>query len=362
MKAAVISLGSKSSLWVAEAMKKYFDEVETLDIRNIEINLGEKGFASVLYNGEAIDKYDCVYAKGSFRYATVLRALTILLEKKCYMPFEAPAFTIVHDKILTHQELQRFDIPMPKTYLSTTIDSAKKILKKINYPIIMKFPQGTQGKGVMFAESYAAASSVFDAMHSLKQPILIQEYIETSGVDIRALVVGGKVVACMKRKSASDDKRANLHAGGKAESYELDEQAKRISINTAKALKSEICGVDLLEGIKGHLVIEANLSPGLQGITEATNIDIADKIARFLYEKTNELINSKIVNTKEILEEIGINKPENKELISCVDFRANRMLLPELITRISEFSDDDELLMNVKKGKLSIEKLNISKD
>ena len=134
MKAAVISLGSKSSLWVVEAMKKYFDEVETLDLKNIEINLGEKGFASVLYNGEPIDKYDCVYAKGSFRYATVLRALTILLDNKCYMPLEASAFTIVHDKILTHQELQRFDIPMPKTYLSTTIDSAKKILKKITCP------------------------------------------------------------------------------------------------------------------------------------------------------------------------------------------------------------------------------------
>ena len=362
MKAAVISLGSKSSLWVVEAMKKYFDEVETLDLKNIEINLGEKGFASVLYNGEPIGKYDCVYAKGSFRYATVLRALTILLDNKCYMPLEASAFTIVHDKILTHQELQRFDIPMPKTYLSTTIDSAKKILKKITYPIIMKFPQGTQGKGVMFAESYAAASSVFDAMHSLKQPILIQEYIDTSGVDIRALIVGGKVVACMKRKSASDDKRANLHAGGKAEAFELDEQAKKISINTAKALKSEICGVDLLEGIKGYLVIEANLSPGLQGITEATNIDIADKIAKFLYEKTKEYISSKTIKTKDILEEIGINKPENQELITYVDFRANRMLLPELITKISEFSDDDELLMTVKKGKLSVEKLNISKD
>ena len=86
MKAAVISLGSKSSLWVAESMKKYFDQIDTLDIRNIEINLGGKGFASVLYNGEPIGKYDCVYVKGSFRYASVLRALTILLEGKCTWP------------------------------------------------------------------------------------------------------------------------------------------------------------------------------------------------------------------------------------------------------------------------------------
>jgi ribosomal protein S6--L-glutamate ligase len=194
MKAAIISLGSTSSKWIAEAMSKYFDEVEDIDIREIEVNLGSKEH-KVLYKGEPLGDYDCVYGKSSFRYAGILNAITSLLYKKSYMPIKQEAFSIVHDKLLTHLDLQKHNIPMPVTYLSSTISAARNILKKVNYPIIMKFPQGTQGKGVMVADSYAASSSILDALHSLKQPFIIQEYIETEGTDIRTIVVGERVVA-----------------------------------------------------------------------------------------------------------------------------------------------------------------------
>ena len=110
----------------------------------------------------------------------------------------------------------------------------------VHYPIILKFPQGTHGKGVMVADSYAAASSVLDALDSLNQPALIQEYVETNGIDYRAFVIGDKVVASMKRVAQKDEKRANVHAGGSAEAVVLDAKYKKIAVDTAKCLNLDI--------------------------------------------------------------------------------------------------------------------------
>jgi len=213
MRAALISLGSKSSEWTAEAMRKHFDEVDELDLKDMEINISGKK-SEVLYQGKPIINYDCIFAKGSFRYAPLLRSLTSLLKNKCYMPLSASSFTIGHDKLLTQLRLQKHNIPMPKTYLAATTYAAKQILEKVNYPIIMKFPQGTQGKGVLVADSYASASSMLDALTALNQPFLIQEFVDTGGTDVRAIVVGDKVVAAMKRKADIKEARANIHAGG----------------------------------------------------------------------------------------------------------------------------------------------------
>ncbi|MCK5140446.1 MAG: ATP-grasp domain-containing protein, partial [Thermodesulfovibrionia bacterium] len=211
MRTAIISLGSKSTVMLAEAMEKYFTTVDMLDLRNIEVNLSKE--MEVLYEGKPIQKYDCIYVKGSHKYEQLLRAITASLYNKTYMPIKPIAFNIAHDKIYTQINIQQNKTPMPTTYLSATIPAAKNILKKVNYPIIMKFPHGTQGKGVMFADSFASASSILDALDTLKQPFLIQEYIETGGVDIRVIVVGDKVVAAMKRRAEIGEKRANIHAG-----------------------------------------------------------------------------------------------------------------------------------------------------
>src|SRR3989344_5314062 len=285
MKSAVMSLGSKSSLMIMKAMKNYFDSVDNIDLRDVEVNLGG-GKLDVMYEGRAVPQYSCIYARGSFRYSTLLRAVTRTLYRSSFMPIKAETFTLGHDKLLTHLALQHFSIPMPTTYLASSTRAAKKILNGVTYPIVLKFPHGTQGKGVMFAESYAAASSMLDALFALKQPFLIQEYIETGGVDVRAIVVGDRVVASMKRRAVRGEMRANIHAGGVGEPYILDEKTKRIAIETAVSIGAEICAVDILESAKGPLVIEANLSPGLQGITKATGVDVADKIAKYLFEKS----------------------------------------------------------------------------
>ena len=359
MKAALISLGSKSSQWTAEEMEKYFETVDNINLKELEVNLG-KGKLEILYDGKQLPEYDCIYAKGSFRYAPLLQCITKSLFDKCYMPIVPEAFTIGHDKLLTHLALQQYDIPMPETYLASSLDAAKKTLKKVNYPITLKFPQGTQGKGVMFADSYASASSMLDAFESLKQPFIIQEFLETGGVDIRAIVVGDKVIVSMKRKAVVGEKRANIHAGGKGETCVLDAHTKKIAVDTAKSIKAEICAVDMLESVKGPQVIEANLSPGLQGITKVTEINVADKIAKFLYEKTKEFKEKgKKVGEKKILEDLGIPETETnvQQIITNLDIRSNKILLPKVVNNIAKFDEKEDIIIRVDKGKIFIEKL-----
>lgn len=358
MKAALISLGSVSSKWIYESMKKYFDEVDHINIKYLEMNLDSRK-PEILYRGEPLKKYDCIHIRGSFRYANLLGSMTSTLKNKSYIPFSPDSFSIGHDKILTHVKLQEFRIPMPTTYLSSSITAAKKILERLNYPIILKLPSGTQGKGVLFADSYASASSILDTLHSLNQPFLIQEYVETGGVDIRAIVVGDKVVASMKRVAVEGEKRANIHAGGKGKPVELDFYVKKIAVESAKAVGAEICAIDILDSSKGPVVIEINLSPGLQGIQACTKIDVADKIARYLYKKTKSIYDAKKEKAaSEILVDAGVSDVP-KEIITNVDFRGKRILLPEIATKVSEISENNEVIIRFSSGKVSLEKFDM---
>ena len=370
MRAAIISLGSVSSKLIAKEMETYFDEVEILDIRHIEISVGT-GATGILFQGTPIKEFDCVFIRGSFKYATIQRAIASLLKGKCYMPFSPDVFSIVHDKLLTHLDLERANIPMPKTYLSSSAKAAKELLKILPYPIIMKIPNGTQGKGVMFADSFAAATSILDTLDTLKQPFLIQEFIETNGEDIRVIVVGDKVVACMKRKSSSEDKRSNLHADGKGEQVIPSPEIKKVAIQTAKALGAEICGVDILEGIRKPLVIEANLSPGLQGITSVTGINVASSIAQYLYDQTSCFVEElkKKDHVTKLLSEEGIRQAEPKQkdslqsveskqnIITSLDFRGERVLLPKIVSKSSHFVEDVDYMIEFQEGRVEIKKL-----
>ncbi len=357
MKAALISLGSTSSIMTAEAMKKYFNEVEMLQLKNIEVSLGKDG--GVYYEGKPIDHFDCVYVKGSFRYANLLRSVSAMLENKVpYMPFPAATFSKVHNKLLTHLILQQHDIPMPKTFISSTVEAAKDMLNKLNYPIVMKFPEGTQGKGVMFADSQSSAASMLDALEALNQPFIIQEFIDTEGTDVRALVVGDKVVASMKRRAKVGDLRSNTHSGGSAEAVQIDWKTQELAVKTAKALQADICGVDLLIGPLGPVVIEANISPGLQGISSVSTVDVADEIAKFLYKKTEEVVvKNKKAAAAEVMKDIALEQPQDTQsVITSLTVRGQRILLPEFVTKISGFSEKGEYTIKAAKGKVEIEK------
>lgn len=357
MKAAIISLGSISSRWVYDAMKKYFDSVDHINLKELKVNITSKGM-EITYKNKPLPRYDCIFAKGSFRYSNLLRSITKKLHKESFMPIKAEMFSIGHDKLLTHIELAEKGIAMPTTYVTTNIESTKILLEEVIYPIVLKFPQGTQGKGVMFADSYSSASSVLDAMESLQQSVIVQEYVETGGADIRAIVVGDKVVASMVRKAKMGEKRANIHAGGIGEAVILDSHTQQVAVKTAKALGLDICAVDLLETIKGPVVIEINLSPGLQGITEATGIDVADRIAKHLFSKTKEMKESREKPSAEVLVEEAKNdeNTQAQQIISNLEFRGERILLSNMITKATGFKEDDEYIIEADKNSLKIRK------
>jgi ribosomal protein S6--L-glutamate ligase len=362
MKAALISLGSVSSKWLLEALKKYFKEVDDLNLKDIEVNTG--GDLEILYQGKKIEEYDCVYVKGSFRYQPIMRAIATALYGKTYTPISPHAFTVGHDKVLTQLDLQKNKIPMPKTYLASSVEAAKKVLEKINYPIIMKFPSGTQGKGVMFADSFASASSMMDALSALRQPFLIQEYVETGGEDTRAIVVGNKVVACMKRESKAGEARANIHAGGSGKVCNIDAYTKKIAVEASKVIGADVCAVDILESAKGPVIIELNLSPGLQGITKTTKVDVADKIAKFLHQESKKFKESgKEKSASKIMADIGIKGGDKlKEIITTLDMRGNKILLPSAVTNLTKFNDKDEYIIEAEKDFLAIKKFDTGKE
>lgn len=339
-------------------MKEYFDEVDMLNIKDLEISFsGDK--SEVLYQGEKLKRYDCILAKGSFRYAQLLESITAILEHGCYMPIKSSSFTVGHDKLLTQLALHQADVPMPKTYIVSNVDGAKSLLEKINFPIILKFPNGTGGKGVLFADSMQVANGILDALSALRQPFLIQEYIETGGRDVRAIVIGDRVVAAYQRVASAKEVRANIHSGGTGEPIELDAATKKLCIKAAKACGADIAGVDLLPSHRGPLFLEVNLSPGLQGVTATTNINVADLIAQFLYEQTRERKEQiSAHNTKEIMKELE-EQPEQQEIITALEFRANKILLPQIVTKLTKFNESADYKFTTGKEFLQISKFEI---
>jgi hypothetical protein len=188
---------------------------------------------------------------------------------------------------------------------------------------------------------------------------LLQEYIDTGGVDIRAIVVGNQVVASMKRKAVVGELRANIHAGAKGKACKLDQHTQKIAVEAAKSINADVCGVDILESAKGPVVIELNVSPGLQGITEATKVDVPDKIAAFLHKQTKTLKESgKKQDAKDIFKEIGISEA-GKEMITNLDFRGRRILLPEVVTKLTKLTEEDEVAVYAEKEKVTIKKFKI---
>jgi ribosomal protein S6--L-glutamate ligase len=356
MKAAIISLGSVSSQWILDAMRKYFSEVDEIDIKTVEVTLGEDDF-EVTNFGKVISGYDCIYLRGSYKYSQIKSTITAAFKGKAYQPIKSNAFIVGHNKFLTQLVFQQKKIPMPKSYLAVTAEAVRKVLEKVHYPIIIKFPEGTQGKGVLFVESYASASSMLDALLALNQAFIIQEYIETGGVDYRAIVAGGRVVASMRRQAERKEKRANIHAGATGSGCVLDSKTASLAIKAAEAIGADVCGVDIIEGPKGPLVLEVNLSPGIQGISKATGVDVADEIAKALLRKTEEWKGiRKAESAEEIMQKIYKESGQPNEVITPLIFRGERILLPELATKMSGFKDEGEYVVKFADGKLIVEK------
>ncbi len=188
------------------------------------------------------------------------------------------------DKLRSLQRLSKAGIGMPKTVFTNYSRDVEEVIEHVGgVPVIIKLLEGTQGLGVVLAETRNAAESVLEAFNGLEARVIVQEFIkEAKGADIRALLVDGQVVGAMKRQGKDGEFRSNLHRGGTAEIIKLNEAELKLAMNAARVLKLPVCGVDMLQSARGPLLLEVNSTPGLEGIEGATGKNIAKAIITFI--------------------------------------------------------------------------------
>jgi len=239
----------------------------------------------VLYQGRKLDYFDAIIprigASVTFYGAAVVRQFEMM---KGFTAIESQALIRSRDKLRCLQVLSRAGLGIPKTIFMDYSKDTEGIVEAVGgAPVVIKLLEGTQGLGVVLAENKKAAKSVIEAFHGVKTRIIVQEFIkEAGGADIRAFVVNGEVVGAMKRQAREGEFRSNLHRGGKATLIKLSRQEKHAAVMAARKMGLGIAGVDMLPSKRGPMIIEVNSSPGLEGIEEATNIDIAEKIIQYL--------------------------------------------------------------------------------
>jgi len=199
---------------------------------------------------------------------------------------DSQAIVRSRDKLRSTQILSRAGVGMPKTAFTNYTDDVPALIEQVGgAPVIIKLLEGTQGLGVVLAESAKAAQSVIEAFHNLKARILVQEFIaEAKGADVRAFVVNGEVVGAMRRQGKEGEFRSNLHRGGSGTLVKLSRAEKAAALLATKALGLGVAGVDMLQSQRGPLVLEVNSSPGLEGIEKATGLDIASRIITYTAE------------------------------------------------------------------------------
>ncbi|MEM8638399.1 MAG: 30S ribosomal protein S6--L-glutamate ligase [Cyanobacteria bacterium P01_G01_bin.54] len=240
---------------------------------------------TIVYNGKPLEDFDAIIprigASRTFYGTAVVRQFEVM---GVFSPNESQAISRSRDKLRCLQILAREGIGLPVTGFAHATQDIDGLIETVGgAPLVIKLLEGTQGLGVVLAETKQAARSVIEAFRGLEANILVQEFIEEAkGADIRCFVVGGKVVAAMKRQGAPGEFRSNLHRGGFAQAMKLTPEERTTAIRSAKAMGLQVAGVDLLRSNHGPVVMEVNSSPGLEGIERATEVDVAGKIIDFV--------------------------------------------------------------------------------
>ncbi|MFQ3235903.1 MAG: ribosomal protein S6--L-glutamate ligase [Paraglaciecola sp.] len=286
MKIAIISRNKKlySTRRLIEAGQIHGHEIDVIDALHCDIDIVSSRPA-IRYNGEELRHYDAVIprigASISFYGTSVIRQFEMM---GTYSINESVAISRSRDKLRSLQLLSRKGIGLPRTQFSHSSDNIKQLIKTVGgAPVVIKLLEGTQGIGVVLGETDKAAESIIEAFRGLKANILVQQYVkEAGGADIRCLVVGGKVIAAMKRQAQPGEFRSNLHRGGSAEIVKLSKEERATAVAAANIMGLNLCGVDLLRSSTGPVVMEVNSSPGLEGIESATQKDVASMIYDFI--------------------------------------------------------------------------------
>ncbi|GBF82077.1 30S ribosomal protein S6--L-glutamate ligase [Aphanothece sacrum] len=296
MKIAILSQDASlySTKRLKEAGEALGHEMRVINYLRCYMNITSHKPA-VFYNGQPLESVDVVIpriaASKTFYGTAVVRQFEVM---GVFSANESQAISRSRDKLRCLQLLARDGIGLPVTGFAHATQDIEGLLESVGgAPVVIKLLEGTQGIGVVLAETHQAAKSVIEAFRQLDANILVQEFIkEAAGVDIRCFVIGGKVVAAMKRQGAEGDFRSNLHRGGQASTIKLTPEERSTAIRAAKSMGLRVAGVDMLRSNHGPVVMEVNSSPGLEGIEAASGVDVATKIIEFL-EKNAPLENTR---------------------------------------------------------------------
>jgi ribosomal protein S6--L-glutamate ligase len=286
MKIAILSRGPRlySTRRLVEAAEQRGHEVVVLDHLKCVLVI-EKGNPHIFYGGKEVTGVDAIIPRigtsVTFYGAAVVRQFE---QMKVFSSVESQALVRSRDKLRSLQLLAKAGLGMPKTAFASLPKNIDGVIELVGgAPVVIKLLEGTQGIGVILAETHKSAKSVIESFLALKANILVQEFIkEAGGADIRAFIVDGKIVGAMKRQGLPGEFRSNLHRGGSASVLELTKEERETAIKAAKKLGLAIAGVDMLQSSRGPLVMEVNSSPGLEGIEGATGVDIAGKIIEYI--------------------------------------------------------------------------------
>ncbi|SDR80943.1 SSU ribosomal protein S6P modification protein [Formosa sp. Hel1_31_208] len=264
-------------------------KMEVIDPLKCDIII-EKEKPTIYYKDRYLDYVDAIIprigASVTFYGCAVVRQFE---EMGVFTIVTSDAIQRSRDKLRSLQRLSKAGIGMPKTVFTNYSRDVEEVIAHVGgTPVIIKLLEGTQGLGVVLAESKNAAESVLEAFNGLQARVIVQEYIkEAKGADIRALVVDGQVVGAMKRQGKEGEFRSNLHRGGSANIIKLNTDELKLAMNASRVLKLPVCGVDMLQSARGPLLLEVNSTPGLEGIEGATGKNIARVIITFIERNRN---------------------------------------------------------------------------
>ncbi|EEX13219.1 SSU ribosomal protein S6P modification protein [Citreicella sp. SE45] len=279
--------GNYSTRRLIEAAEHRGHTMEVIDTSRCYMNIRAVG-GEVHYDGRRLPHYDAVIPRIGASVTSYGTAVVRQFESLgTYCLAGSEGITVSRDKLHAHQVLARNRIGMPTTAFARSPKDSGNVISLVGgAPLVLKLLESTQGKGVVLAETKKAAESVISAFQGLRADFLVQSFVkEAAGEDIRCFVVGGKVVASMRRRGRPDDFRSNLHQGGTAEPVRISRTERDIAVRAARAMKLDVAGVDLLRGDDGPKVLEVNSSPGLEGIERTSGKDIAGLVIQHIEAK-----------------------------------------------------------------------------
>lgn len=248
----------------------------------------------VLYKGTDLASMDFVIPRIPRTYAWFGYKILELLRDDVYMPIDPLSVVVSHNKFLTLLVLKEAGLPVPDTWMSVSRNTIEGMLDDMDFPVVMKLLYGSLGKGVMFADSKQSAKSFMDALERFKEPIFLEEYIPNPGEDIRVFVLGGGVLGAEKRIAQGDEHRTNIGIGGIGKPMKVSTRVKSMSVKAASVLGMDVTGIDVIQGPRGPVLLEANVNVHFEGLTKVLGINVAKKIVEYVSDEVKVHGQSKV--------------------------------------------------------------------